>query len=56
LASQHGQLSVVAVMGSLYPVSTVILAWVLIKERLNKIQLVGVGLAVFAAATLSFSS
>jgi uncharacterized membrane protein len=56
LASQNGQLSVVAVMGSLYPVSTVILAWVLIKERLNKIQLVGVGLAVFAAATLSFSS
>jgi drug/metabolite transporter (DMT)-like permease len=56
LASQNGQLSVVAVMGSLYPVSTVILAWVLIKERLNRIQLVGVGLAVFAAATLSFSS
>ena len=56
LASQNGQLSVVAVMGSLYPVATVILAWVLIKERLNKIQLVGVGLALFAAATLSFSS
>lgn len=43
-------------IGSLYPVATVILAWVLIKERLNRIQLVGVALALFAAATLSLSS
>ena len=56
LAAQRGQLSVVAVIGSLYPVATVILAWLIIKERLSKIQLVGVALALFAAATLSLSS
>ena len=56
LAAQRGQLSVVAVIGSLYPVATVILAWLIIKERLNKIQLAGVALALFAAATLSLSS
>ncbi|MDA3022949.1 MAG: DMT family transporter [Actinomycetota bacterium] len=56
LAAQRGQLSVVAVIGSLYPVATVILAWIIIKERLNRIQLVGVALALFAAATLSLSS
>jgi drug/metabolite transporter (DMT)-like permease len=44
------------VIGSLYPVATVILAWLIIKERLNKIQLAGVALALFAAATLSLSS
>ncbi len=56
LASQRGMLSVVAVVGSLYPVATVILAWVLLKERLNAVQLVGVALALLAAATLSLTS
>ena len=56
LASQRGMLSIVAVVGSLYPVATVILAWVLLKERLNPIQLVGVALALLAAATLSLAS
>ena len=56
LASQRGMLSIVAVVGSLYPVATVILAWVLLKERLNPVQLVGVALALLAAATLSLTS
>ena len=56
LASQHGLLSIVAVVGSLYPVATVVLAWVILKERLSKVQLIGVALALFAAATLSLSS
>jgi drug/metabolite transporter (DMT)-like permease len=56
LASQRGMLSVVAVVGSLYPVATVTLAWVLLKERLNAVQLIGVALALIAAATLSLTS
>ena len=56
LASQRGMLSIVAVVGSLYPVATVTLAWVLLKERLNAVQLIGVALALIAAATLSLTS
>lgn len=46
-ASTHGALSVVAVLGSLYPVVTVILAAVLLHERLDRLQKVG------AVATLA---
>jgi drug/metabolite transporter (DMT)-like permease len=56
LASQRGLLSVVAVLGSLYPVATVVLARVVIKERMNRIQGVGVILALSAATLLAFSS
>lgn len=53
LASQRGLLSVVAVIGSLYPAATVVLARVILKERLNGIQIGGVLLALSAAAMLS---
>jgi drug/metabolite transporter (DMT)-like permease len=42
LASQRGFLSVVAVLGSLYPVVTVVLARVVLNERLQRVQQVGV--------------
>ena len=42
LASQRGLLSVTGVLGSLYPVVTVVLARVLLKERLLRLQQVGV--------------
>ena len=45
-ASAQGQVSVVAVLGSLYPVATLILARLVLHERLRAIQLVGVGLTV----------
>ena len=48
LASQQGLLSVVAVIASLYPAGTVLLAMVVEKERLSAIQ--GVGLAAAAGA------
>lgn len=56
LAAQKGLLSVVAVLGSLYPAATVVLARVLINERMNRIQGVGVVLALGAAGLLAFGS
>lgn len=50
-ASTKGLLSVVSVLGSLYPVMTVLLAWLLLHERLVRVQQVGVALA-FAGVTL----
>jgi drug/metabolite transporter (DMT)-like permease len=51
LASQRGLLSLVAVVGSLYPVSTVLLARTLLRERLTRAQTVGVA-AAFAGVAL----
>ena len=51
LASARGLLSLVAVVGSLYPVVTVLLARVVLRERLRRWQLVGV-IAALAGATM----
>jgi drug/metabolite transporter (DMT)-like permease len=42
LASRRGAVSVVSVLGSLYPVVTTLLAGVVHHERLGRVQLVGV--------------
>ena len=49
LASKTGRLDIAAVLSSLYPGSTVILAWLLLKEHLSRMQLVGI---VFALAAI----
>jgi drug/metabolite transporter (DMT)-like permease len=52
-ASRHGLLSVVAVISSLYPVSTLLLATTLDKEHLHRAQWIGVGCAVMALVLVS---
>jgi drug/metabolite transporter (DMT)-like permease len=41
-AASLGLLSVVAVLGSLYPIVTVLLAWWIHKERLIPVQYLGI--------------
>lgn len=45
-ASSQGQVSIVAVLGSLYPVATLVLARIFLGERLRGIQCLGVALTV----------
>jgi drug/metabolite transporter (DMT)-like permease len=53
LAVREGLLSVVSVLSSLYPASTVVLAWLILRERFAPLQRVGLVLAIPAAALLS---
>lgn len=51
-ATQHGLVSVVSVLSSLYPVVTTVLARRLLAERLGRIQLAGVGASVVGVLLL----
>ena len=55
LALHGGNLAVVAVLVSLYPLATVILARLVLKERMSLVQFFGVALAIVAAVLLGTS-
>jgi drug/metabolite transporter (DMT)-like permease len=52
-ASGHGLLSLVSVLGSLYPVVTVLLAHLLLGERLTRAQQAGVAIALAGVAAIA---
>jgi drug/metabolite transporter (DMT)-like permease len=53
LALQRGPVAVASVIASLYPVTTVLLAGIVLHERLSRLQLVGVTCALVAVALVS---
>jgi len=56
LATQHGELSVVAVLVALYPGTTVILARLLLGERWSSAQKLGLATALLATCLVSLGA
>lgn len=56
LAVQMGSLAVAAVLSSLYPVTTVILATVFLHEKVTRSHAAGIAMAVFAIACIAAGS
>jgi uncharacterized membrane protein len=56
LAVQAGSLAVAAVLSSLYPVTTVVLATVFLRERVTRAHAVGIALAVAAIVCIAVGS
>ena len=53
LSARLGRMDIAAVLGSLYPGATVLLAWVILKERISRIQIFGILLALGAIVILT---
>lgn len=53
LSARLGRMDVAAVLGSLYPGSTVLLAWFVLKERLSRVQTFGILIALAAIVLIT---
>jgi drug/metabolite transporter (DMT)-like permease len=53
VANTHGDLSIVSVVGSLYPIATVVLARAVLNESVRKVQAVGVMAALTGVALIA---
>ena len=53
LAGRFGRMDVAAVLGSLYSGVTVLLAWLILREKINRVQLVGVLCAMLAIVLMT---
>jgi uncharacterized membrane protein len=54
LSARMGRMDVAAVLGSLYPGSTVLLAWFVLKERVSRVQMIGILIALAAIVLITF--
>jgi len=53
LSARMGRMDVAAVLGSLYPGSTVLLAWFILKERVSLLQMAGIFVALIAIVLIT---
>jgi len=53
LAIQSGRLDVTAVLGSLYPALTAMLAWLISREPMARVQMIGLAVAILAIALIT---
>ncbi|MGN6125950.1 MAG: EamA family transporter [Humibacter sp.] len=56
LALQHGDLAVVSVLIGIYPLATIVLARLVLKERMSPVQTSGVALALVATGLLALTA